>query len=70
MPMIELILFFGTTILVGIAMILFSLDNADASNASISQLFTYTMLNLALILLYSAPLVIFVLYAYADMFKG
>lgn len=67
---IELILFFGITILVGIAMILFSIDNPDTSNASISQMFMFTMINLALILIYSAPLVLFVLYAYSDMFKG
>lgn len=66
--MIELILFFGISILVGIAMILFSLDNADTTNASIFQMFQYTMINLVLILLYSAPLVVFVLYAYWDMF--
>jgi hypothetical protein len=65
---IELILFFGISILVGIAMILFSLDNADTTNASIFQMFQYTMINLVLILLYSAPLVILVLYAYWDMF--
>jgi|TARA_B110000008_G_C16418277_1_gene342696 hypothetical protein len=63
----ELIIFFGVCTLVGLGMILLSLDNTNTDNASLTQMFMITMFNVGLIIAYSLPVLITVYIIYTEV---
>ena len=65
----ELIIFFGVCTLVGLGMILTSLDNPNTDNASLTQMFMIIMFNVGLIIAYSLPVLITAYLIYAEVTK-
>ena len=56
--LIMLIIIFGTLTVVGLGMILASIDNPNTENFKLGDLFKLTMINVFMIFVYSLPLLI------------